>query len=222
MYQIAAFDLDGTIADTIPMCIEAVCTSVSAYTDHELTEQEIVQTFGLNEIGMIKALTAQNWRSALNDFYRKYELLHDEITAPYPGILNLLTFLKQTKTIIALITGKGEKSCSITLHKLGLSNVFDELLYGSQSAPNKKEHIAALLRKYSVSKDNFCYIGDTIEDFRTCQNAGVVCLSAAWQESAPVELLEKENPNHVFCCVKDLHHYLSCTQTQTQPNVLFY
>ncbi len=61
MMKIVAFDLDGTVADTISMCIEAFCESVSPYTDHTLTEKEVVQTFGLNEIGMVKAVVKNDW-----------------------------------------------------------------------------------------------------------------------------------------------------------------
>lgn len=54
MYKLIGFDLDGTLADTIPMCIKAFRNSVSPYTGHILNDEEIVKTFGLNEIGMIK------------------------------------------------------------------------------------------------------------------------------------------------------------------------
>lgn len=207
MMKIAAFDLDGTIADTMPMCIEAFCESVSAYTDHELTEKEVVQTFGLNEAGMVKAVVKQDWESALNDFYLNYEQLHEEITEPFPDIVKLLTFLKQKKVILALITGKGERSCTITLRKLGLWNVFDEVLCGSEFSPNKKEHIEYLLEKYAVSKEEFCYIGDAAQDVKSCRDAGVVCYSAAWQEFSNADILEKENPGQVFYRVRDLYEY---------------
>lgn len=68
MFKIVAFDMDGTIADTIPMCITAFRNSVSPYTDHELSSEEILHTFGLNEIGMVKAIVGQNWEAAIEDF----------------------------------------------------------------------------------------------------------------------------------------------------------
>lgn len=80
MFKIAAFDMDGTIADTIPMCIEAFRNSVSPYTDHEPSEEEIVQTFGLNETGMVKAIVKHNWKQALSDFYFQYARLHNKVT----------------------------------------------------------------------------------------------------------------------------------------------
>lgn len=210
MFKIVAFDMDGTIADTIPLCIKAFRNSVSPYTDHELCEEEILQTFGLNEIGMIKAIVSQNWKLALNDFYFQYESLHKEVTEAFPGILNLLIFLKRKRITVVLITGKGEKSCTITLKKLGLSKIFDEIFYGSEISPNKKENMDYLLKKYSISKEDFCYIGDTVQDIKYCQDLGVVCFSAAWQEYANVDILEKVNPNYVFYRVKDLHEYFNC------------
>lgn len=210
MFKIAAFDLDGTLADTIPMCIKAFCNSISPYTNHELSKEEILHTFGLNEIGMIKAVVGQNCESAIQDFYYQYELLHHEVTNVFPGIRKLLDFLKKKNMIIALITGKGEKSCTITLEKLGLSKIFDETLYGSEISPNKQENIEYLLKKYSISKEEFCYIGDTVQDIKACKSTGVVCFSAAWQESSNADILEHENPNRVFYCVNDLYEYFNC------------
>lgn len=136
--------------------------------------------------------------------------MHNEVTSVFPGIWKLITFLKKKNTIIALITGKGEKSCSITLEKLGLSKIFDETLYGSEISPNKKKNMEYLLKKYSVSKKEFCYIGDTVQDIKDCQDMGVICFSAAWQKfSYNGDVLEKENPNYVFYCANDLYEYFS-------------
>lgn len=207
MFKVVAFDMDGTIADTIPMCIEAFKNSVSPYTDHELSEEEIVNTFGLNEVGMVKSVVSQNWKSAINDFYYQYEYLHNNVTEVFDGILNLFELLKYKKIIVALITGKGERSCAITLEKLGISKVFDDILYGSEISPNKKQNIEYILKKYNISKEEFCYIGDTVQDIKICQEVGVYCFSAAWQKTSNVVALEKENPYYVFRNVKDLYKY---------------
>mgnify|MGYP006071096855 CR=1 FL=1 len=207
MFKIVAFDLDGTIADTVPMCIRAFRNGVAPYTDHELSDEEILGTFGLNEIGMVKAVVNKNWEAAVRNFYFQYKLLHNEVTEVFPGILKLLALLKSKGVILALITGKGEQSCTITLEKLGISTVFDEVLYGSETAPNKKENIEYLIKKYNISNEEFCYIGDTVQDIRACQKAAVSCLSAAWQKNANVLALEKENPYYVFRCVQDICDY---------------
>lgn len=60
MIKLIAFDLDGTIGDTVPMCIRAFEKAVSPYAGHMLSEREISQTFGLNEVGMIKKVAGEN------------------------------------------------------------------------------------------------------------------------------------------------------------------
>jgi len=129
--KIVAFDLDSTVANTIPMCIEAFCESVAPYTDHTLTEKEVIQTFGLNEIGMVKAVVKNDWVNVLCDFYEKYNTLHDEVNTSFPGIYELITWLKEHGILVALITGKGKRSCDISLKKIKMENIFDEVLYGS-------------------------------------------------------------------------------------------
>lgn len=41
MIKLVVFDLDGTIADTIPMCIEAFGKAVSPYAGHTLQEMSL-------------------------------------------------------------------------------------------------------------------------------------------------------------------------------------
>ena len=49
MIKLVAFDLDGTIGDTLPMCIQAFKEATQPYAGRELSDEEVVQTFGLNE-----------------------------------------------------------------------------------------------------------------------------------------------------------------------------
>lgn len=76
MLKMIAFDFDGTLAPTIPMVIDVFRRSVAPYVEHELTKQAIVQTFGLNEVGMVKAVAGQRWPVALWPPFIKNTLAH--------------------------------------------------------------------------------------------------------------------------------------------------
>ncbi|MCD8061294.1 MAG: HAD family hydrolase [Akkermansiaceae bacterium] len=208
MIKLIAFDLDGTIGETIPMCIKAFKQAVSPYAGHVLSEREIVQTFGLNEAGMIKMVAGEKWQEALHDFYPIYEKMHEECPKPYEGIYELIKTLQAAGILVALITGKGEKSCMITLEKFGMQDLFCSIKTGSEDKPNKAEAITELLHFYQLEKEEFCYVGDTVSDAAACRTAGVACLSAAWGAGADVAALEEANPSKVFSSVKDLLHFL--------------
>ena len=145
MIKLIAFDLDGTIGDTVPMCIRAFEKAVSPYAGHTLSEREITQTFGLNEVGMIKKVAGEKWREALHDFYPVYEKMHQSCPAPYEGIRELIETLQKAGVLIALITGKGDKSCRITLEQFGMRDLFCSIKTGAEDRPNKAEAIEELL-----------------------------------------------------------------------------
>lgn len=208
MIKLIAFDLDGTIGETVPMCIRAFEQAVSTYAGHTLSEREITQTFGLNEVGMIKVVAGEKWREALHDFYPVYEQMHDECPEPYEGIRELIHTLKDAGILVALITGKGEKSCRITLEKFGMQDLFCSIKTGAEDRPNKAEAIEELLDAYHVEKDEFYYIGDAVSDVTACKKAGVPCLSAAWGTTADISRLEEANPSRIFFSVEDLAHFL--------------
>ena len=86
--------------------------------------------------------------------------------------------------------------------------MFDAICYGSEKAPNKRENIDFLLKKYDVSRDQVCYVGDAVSDIKVCQEAGVTCFSAAWQKCSDTALLEKENPGRVCSSVENLCQFL--------------
>lgn len=208
MIKMVAFDFDGTIADTIPMCIEAFRKAISPYVGHKLTKHEILQTFGLNEIGMVKAVVKDNWKPALEDFYFYYEEMHNNCTEPFPEICDLIKYLKEKNIIVPLITGKGEKSCHISLKKLGMESYFSDIMVGDEIRLNKGESILKLLEKYSINKDEFYYVGDALSDVMACREISVTCLSAAWSHSVKLEKLKKINSSYIFENISDLKSFL--------------
>ena len=178
---------------------------------YQLTDKEVIDTFGLNEIGMVKAVVKKNWELALQDFYRNYKKLHYMCEKPFPGIRKLLDFLQDNHIPVVLVTGKGKKSCDITLEKLKLKESFSEICTGSEKKPNKADCISTLLQKYNIKTDEFYYIGDTVSDVIVCKTIGVTCLSAAWAELTNVEELQKVNSPYVFESIDQLEKFLGTT-----------
>ena len=208
MYKLIAFDFDGTLIETLGQCLVAFRKMVSPYAGHELTNSEIEATYGLNEEGMIRRMAGENWRPALEDFYAEYARLHETITEPFAGIRELLAELSQRNVVLAMITGKGEVTCQISLEKVGLQNAFADVLCGETDAPNKDKRLSELLEKYQLQRDEVVYIGDSVADVLACRRAGIRCLSAAWQSDARKGALLEVNPDFVFDSVKALEKHL--------------
>ena len=208
MYKLIAFDFDGTLIETLGQCLVAFRKTVSPYAGHELTNAEIEATYGLNEEGMIRRMAGENWRPALADFYAEYARLHEAITEPFDGIRDLLASLAQRGAQLAMITGKGDVTCRISLEKVGLQNTFSDVLCGETDAPNKDKRLCELVEKYQLPRDEVVYIGDSVADVLACRRAEIRCLSAAWQRDARKDALLAVNPDFVFDSVQALRAHL--------------
>lgn len=212
MIKLVAFDLDGTIGDTLPLCIKAFRMAIEPHIKHDLSEEDITQTFGLNEEGMIKQVIANdNWKIALNDFYTIYEEIHTLCPHPFKGIVELIKELKDKSIPIVLITGKGKKSCDISLKQFGMNKLFDKVETGSPEKNRKSEAIKNILYSYNLSSNEMVYIGDAVSDILECNKAGIRCLSAAWAKSANLEELIKYNKEYVFQNINSMKEYLFTT-----------
>ena len=70
------FDFDGTLANTVPLCMTCFHDAWEPFVGHPLTDQEIFATFGYSEEGMIRQLMPPPWEKALAELYQMYERLH--------------------------------------------------------------------------------------------------------------------------------------------------
>ena len=63
---------------------------------------------------------------------------------PFQGIRELIIQLRQNNLIVALVTGKGAKSCEITLQQLGMNSYFDRIITGNAERNTKHEALNEL------------------------------------------------------------------------------
>ena len=55
------FDLDGTIGNTLPLCIQAFRQSIEPLAMKKLSDQDIIATFGPSEEGTIQTLIPEHY-----------------------------------------------------------------------------------------------------------------------------------------------------------------
>lgn len=204
MLKLIGIDFDGTIADTLPLCIEAFRQSLKPIYNRLLSDAEITESFGLDEEGIARLLGGEHWQKVLKDYIYFYEELHSNYTSTILGIDELFKRIKSANIPLALITGKAERSAVISLKKLGIYDKFDAFEFGDPFKNRKADAIANLLKKFNVSQSEFVYIGDAPSDVEACNKNGVRCISAAYAQTAEVETLEKINSGNVCYSVKDV------------------
>ncbi|HMM40418.1 MAG TPA: HAD hydrolase-like protein [Thermomicrobiales bacterium] len=198
------FDLDGTLADTLPVCCAAFRPVLLDITGKAYSDREIMALFGPNEEGILQRLAGEAWPAALERFLAEYESHHDACRAPFPGIDDVLGRIDQRGARLAIVTGKGAGSAAISVRRLGLGRYFDLVVSGSSEGVVKADQIRDIAESWGLPAEQLAYVGDTAYDMDHAHAAGAVAIAAAWAETADRQALAATRPREMFATIAEL------------------
>jgi phosphoglycolate phosphatase/pyrophosphatase PpaX len=208
-FKTILFDLDGTLADTLPLCILAFRKAIEPLINRSLSDQEIIATFGPSEEGTIMALASGHFDLGLESYLNHYRQLHSMCPEPFEGIPPILDNLKSKGVRLGLVTGKGQGSTDISLTQFDLHGYFENVETGWQHGPRKVAAIRNILTQHQlVPKQSVIYVGDSPSDIEASKKVGIPVVAAAWADSADSQLLDKLEPNALFHSVHDFSEWL--------------
>ena len=204
------FDIDGTLGDTIPLCIQAFRQTVEPLIHQPLTDEAIKAAFGPNEAGTIKKLApGSDYNKAAIAFLHYYEALHHLCPRAFDGIVHVLETLKTKGVQLAIATGKGKESSEITLQHFGITSFFSIIKNGSLDGQQKPGDIEQIIQSFdNITKEETVYVGDAASDITDSRKVGVAGIAAAWARTANAGELEKENPDELFYTVAEFAEWV--------------
>ena len=154
MYKVIAFDFDGTLADSVDFCLNVFEKVFEKYLkDKAPTRESIYQNFGMNEPGVIKFYMGKMVPEADEYFYQLHKEMHAaSCPETFPGTRELLEFLQKNNIKLALLTGRSETTCKISMDFLRLGHFFESFQTGSPERNDKTAQLLALVEKYGLQK----------------------------------------------------------------------
>lgn len=207
--QAVIFDIDGTLADTIPLIVAAYRKAVEPLVNRPLSDKEIIDTFGPDEEGSVKALAPANYKKGIADFMRYYKEMHGMCMQPFEGIVPLLQMLQKKGVHIAIATGKGKETSDLTLELLKLKPLFERIENGSPEGSRKVEAIYLILEFFgNVPAERVVYVGDSPNDTKESNETGIKSVAACWASNAEKDKLKKAGPDEIFYTVNDFANWL--------------
>ena len=206
----AIFDLDGTIADTLPVSFAAFRRTIRAETGETWTNSEIRSRFGPSEEGVLgELLGPARLDGAYARFLDLYRREHRRCPAPFRGVRRLVERLREAGARCAIVTGKGADAAAITLERIGLEGAFERMEAGSAGGAIKADCMRRVLAEWDVPLDRVFSLGDFPYDVQAARQAGIRPLGAAWASTANRASLEEAGAEAVFGRVDELASWLA-------------
>ncbi len=212
-YQLAIFDLDGTILDTLEDLTDSTnhVLSSNGYPTHSIDE---VRSYVGNGIYMlikraVPNATDEKEIQRLFEQFVSYYKDHCAIkTKAYEGINDLLFALKENNVKRAVVSNKGDFAVKILIDDY-FPDLF-EISVGEKQGVRKKPYadsVNEVLRLLGCKKEETVYIGDSEVDIQTAKNAGLACVSVSYGFRSK-EFLKENDASLIVEDVKGLYKEL--------------
>lgn len=207
-YQGIIFDIDGTLTSTFDLIFASFNYVMNKYLNRNYTNEEIIGLFGPTEDQILDELCGENGEKAKDDYYKFYSENH-HMADLYPGIKELLEFIKSKNVYLSIYTGKGRKAAVITLKKLDIFNYFDLIISGDEVKEHKPspEGIELFINKFNLQKEKVLMIGDAPTDVKAAGAAGVEIASVLWDSYSKEQVLKLKS-DYFFHSVQELTEFI--------------
>lgn len=188
MLKAVVFDVDGTLGDTLPLCVESYRVCVKELTGRRPGREEVVRYFGISDRGVLGGLLGMSPEDPalpIDRFAAVYERLHPTMApAPFPGAVAMLRSLRSAGYRLALITGKEHYTADPTLRAYGMEGLFEYIGLGEPDRNVKAERLQELMALWQLGPEELIYVGDAPSDIELAHRAGVRIINAAWAGTA--------------------------------------
>jgi HAD superfamily hydrolase (TIGR01549 family) len=186
------FDFDGTLADTLPICIQTFQDVLQEFTGRPYTVNEVVAHFGICDEGILQRELGDRWPAAMDRYMEIYAVLHAQCQQPFAQVEPLLRRLKATGIPLGLITGKGPRTAAFSLNYLNLTQYFRNIEVGDMHAIVKAQAMRKILAEWGMDPSTAAYVGDAETDMSEARSAGVIPVAACWTATASIDHRSQE------------------------------
>jgi len=198
-YDLIIFDLDGTMADTAPDIVEAVKYIITYFAAPPRSDEEVAGFIGggarkvlLKSLGSTKE---QHIEEALILFKKYYNEHCADKTRLYPGVTELLEYLKHNNKTLAVCTLKIKDATLKILEKNKIIDYFASIVTAddiSQPKPDP-QGINLVLSQLKMNPQQAIIIGDTTQDILAAHNAHIDSIGVSYGYEAP-EIVKSAKP----------------------------
>jgi phosphoglycolate phosphatase len=222
-----AFDLDGTLLDTVHD-LAAACNALLAELEYPPLPLEVIRTMIGKGMGNLvarmlavstgeshEAIDARASTDALRRYQAHYAVLHGRATRPFPGTIEGLVRLSSLGIPLAVITNKATQFVRSHLAQAGIEHFF-AIVIGGDDLPTRKPDPGPLFHVanfFGIAPARLLMVGDSANDVQAARAAGcpVLIVPYGYNEGNSVHELDVDGIVRTVEAVADRIRFVAPT-----------
>ena len=208
-HRVVLFDLDGTLADTIPLIVASYQHAFRTVLAEEVEEPRARAWIGRPLLSALLEESPDHGHE-LDRVYREWNLANTgRLIRRYAGVPEMLETLTAAGATCAVATSKRRETARLALVGVGIDHLVDvvaalEDTTDHKPAPAPLLHAAATL---GVDPAGCAYVGDATVDMLAARAAGMAAVAVTWG-AGERSALAATRPDAVVDTVGGLTAYL--------------
>lgn len=204
-WPVVLFDLDGTLADTIPLIMASYHHALETVMGLRLEEPLVRSWIGRPLLPVLEEEFPGHAQS-IYTAYREWNLAnHDALIRPVDGMSDLVGELSTAGAELGVVTSKLGATALLGLQAVGLDRWVTVLAGQEHTSRHKPEpdpllHAAAQL---GAAPGDCVYVGDAVVDVQAAHAAGMSAVAVTWG-AGTTEALSAAEPVAVVDDVTEL------------------
>lgn len=188
MKKAVIFDLDGTLLNTLDDLADSTNYALSRFGYPTRTIDEVRQFVGNGVAKLIERAIPEgknnpNFEKCLAIFKENYAQNMYNKTAPYNGIIEMLSNLKSKGIKIAVVSNKFDLAVKELCKKY--FEEFIDFAAGENEAQGIRKKpapdtVISVLNEFNFAPEDAVYVGDSDVDIMTAKNSKMLCISVTW------------------------------------------
>ncbi len=209
--DLIVFDLDGTLADSLPDLTDAANYACRSLGLPEHSPQEIQQMIGGGEKTFVRRFLGEenqgHFDRAFNLYLEYYSRHCGDKTRLYDGVKETLANL--TGKRLAVLSNKMERLSRLLLEALGLASFFEAIRGGDSYDALKPspQGLASLIQELGGQPQQSLMVGDKPADILTGRGAGAHTLAVTYGYGA-IEDLQAAAPEVLISSFPELLDFI--------------
>ncbi len=202
------FDLDGTLIDSVESVREVNRQVFSSLLQREISEEESKKNYRPNFPSLFEAFGIQNPEDQIKGLQLWSQFASHEIGSLFPGIIELLSCLKQEGYRLHLWTARESVSTDAILEHHHLRHFFTSISTASgESSKPESRNLKWDFKSYPTN--SALVIGDSISDILGAQQIHAVAAGATWCKHALYDKLVTAGMEICFYQIEEIFPWLN-------------